>query len=121
MKFICDVHIAFKLVNYLKRRGCECYHVNTIFTDTRTADKEIAKHADENGLIVITKDQDFRDSYILSRTPKKLVKLNTGNSSTQQMIDLFENNWSILVAANQRPHFFIESDIHHFYFIEIDD
>lgn len=90
MKFICDVHLAYKLVNYLKRRGCECHHVNTIFADPRASDQDIAKHADSNDLIVVTKDEDFKDSYILKRTPKKLVKLNTGNSSTQQMIDLLK-------------------------------
>ena len=121
MKFICDVHIPYKLVNYLRGKDCACFHVNAVFSDPRTADRDIAKHADENDLIVITKDEDFKDSYILNRTPGKLIMLNTGNSSTQQMIDLFENNWSVLLAASQRSSFFIESDIHHFYFIETDD
>lgn len=121
MKFICDVHIAYKLVGYLKKKGCECTHVNQIFSNPQTTDSEIADYADENGLIVVTKDSDFRDRYILNRTPKKLLKLNTGNSSTQQMINLFENNWSTLVTANQQPHFYIETDIYHFFLIVIED
>lgn len=102
MKFPCDVHIACKLVNDLRRRGCECYHVNAIFVDPRTSDHDIARHADNNEMIVITKDEDFKDSFILRRSPKKLIKLNTGNSSTHQMIDLFEtigqSLWPLIIA-----------------------
>jgi predicted nuclease of predicted toxin-antitoxin system len=121
MKFLCDVHISYKLVGYLNKRDCESYHVNAIFSNPKTKDTEIARYADDNSFIVVTKDLDFRDSYILNRSPKKLLKLNAGNSSTEQMIALFENNWPLLVAANMSPHFFIETDIHNFYLIEIED
>lgn len=120
MKFICDVHIAYKLVSWLKQKGCECYHINEVFSNPKTTDKEIAEYADMNRLIVVTKDSDFRDSFILKRSPKKLVKLNTGKSSTQQIINLFVNNWQILVTANQQPYFFIETDIYNFYLIDIE-
>lgn len=121
MKFLCDVHISYKLVRHLIKKGCEAYHVNFIFSNPKTTDAEIAIQADEQDFIVVTKDLDFRDSYILNRTPKKLLKLNTGNSSTEQMIALFENNWELLVAADTRPHFFIETDLQNFYFIETED
>lgn len=108
MKFLCDVHISYKLVRYLIKRDCESYHVNAIFSNPKTTDAEIAWYADDNGFIVVTKDLDFRDSYILNRSPKKLLKLNTGNSSTEQMIALFENNGLCLLLRICRRIFLLK-------------
>lgn len=118
MKFICDVHIACKIVHYLRSRGCECTHVNHVFSNPETEGVEIAQHANNNGLIVVTQNSDIRDSFFLKRFPKKLLKQNTGNSSTGQISRLFENNRQLLVEANDRAHFFVESDIFQFYLIE---
>jgi predicted nuclease of predicted toxin-antitoxin system len=65
MKFLCDVHISFKLVNAICNLGFECNHVNTILDKWYTKDAEIAKFADENDYIIIRKDADFRDSFFL--------------------------------------------------------
>ena len=59
MKFLCDVHISIKLVKFLISKNHDCIHVNTILDKWYTKDQEIAKYADENSLILITKDADF--------------------------------------------------------------
>ena len=117
MKFLCDVHISYKLVNYLRDKGCEAYHINHLFDDPLTKDAAICRYADENDLIVITKDADFKESHILKNTPRKLIKLNTGNSSTQQILFLFEKNWDILFKVTTQETFFIESDLLNFFLI----
>lgn len=81
MKFLCDVHIPYKLVK--------------------------------------SKDADFKESYLLYGKPGKLIKLNTGNSSTHQIINLFERNWQILLFADRRSTFYIESDLINFFLIDI--
>lgn len=63
MKFLCDVHISIKLVKYLISKNHDCIHVNTILEKWHTKDRDIANYADQNGLILITKDGDFRDSH----------------------------------------------------------
>ena len=113
MKFICDVHIPYKLVYFLERKNCKAHHINDILTD-KAKDFEIADYADENDCIVITKDGDFKKSFILSDTPKKLIKLNVGNSSILQIINLFERNWNIILNASKKPSFYIESDLIYF-------
>ena len=45
----------------------------------------IANYADQNGLILIAKDADFRDSHYLKKTPKRLVKINLGNISKSRL------------------------------------
>lgn len=117
MKFLCDVHISYKLVNYLRGKGCEAYHVNQLFGDPFTKDSVICKHADDNDLIVVTKDADFKEFRLLKRTPRKLIKLNTGNSSTKQLLFLFEKNWDVLLQVVEQEAFLIESDLYNFFLL----
>ena len=117
MRFLCDVHILYKLVSFLQNKNCQAYHVNDVLSD-KAEDFEIADYADENDCIVITKDEDFKNSFLLLKTPKKLIKLNTGNSSTKQILYIFEKNWNIILQASEKLSFYIESDVINFYWLE---
>ena len=81
MKFLLDVHIAYKLIKVLNELGHEVIHVNNILNKWFTKDADICKYADDNNCIVVTKDTDFRKSYFLKNTLKKLIKVNLGNIS----------------------------------------
>jgi predicted nuclease of predicted toxin-antitoxin system len=118
MRFLCDVHIRYKLVAFLQKKNCNAYHVNDILSD-KAQDFEIATYADENDCIVITKDEDFKNSFLLSGTPKKLIKLNTDNSSTKQILYIFERNWDIILRASEKSSFYLESDVINFYWLEL--
>ena len=98
MKFLCDVHISYKVVNFLSKSGFETIHVNQILDRWNTKDKDICKFADSNDLIVITKDYDFRDSFFVKGSPKKMMKINLGNISTS---DLIESLFQILPAIEK--------------------
>ncbi len=52
--------------------GFECIHVNAILDKWHSKDAEIAKYVDENNYILITKDSDFRDSFFIKNSPKKI-------------------------------------------------
>jgi len=43
MKFLCDVHISYKIVNYFKSMGYEAIHVNEILDKWVTKDNEICE------------------------------------------------------------------------------
>jgi len=73
MKFLCDVHISFKISKRIERLGFQTEHVNNVLNRWKTKDDDIAKYVDQNDLILITKDQDFRNSFLLQRKPKKLI------------------------------------------------
>jgi predicted nuclease of predicted toxin-antitoxin system len=49
-------------------------------------------YADKNDLIVLTKDADFRNSFLIGGTPNKLVKINLGNISTNALIEVISEN-----------------------------
>lgn len=111
MKFHCDVHISYKVVNHLSDAGFETIHVNQILDRWNTKDRDICKFADSNDLIVITKDYDFRNSFFVDGSPKKLIKINLGNIST---IELIKSLSQVMIAAerlNSKHSFMIEIDI----------
>jgi predicted nuclease of predicted toxin-antitoxin system len=89
MKFLCDVHIPYRLVNELRERGIEATHVNRLPQQWHTTDNEICRYADTNDYIVVSKDIDFRNSYFLRHSPRKLIRIVLGNISNDELITLF--------------------------------
>lgn len=87
--FLCDVHIPLKLVKAIESSGYKCVHTNSILQSWNTKDKDLMQYADENDLIFITKDKDFKDSFYILKTPKKLIKINLGNISNNELITIF--------------------------------
>jgi len=110
MKFLCDVHISYKIVKYLRSLEFEAIHVNEVLDKWHTKDGDISTYADENDLIVLTKDTDFRNSFLISNTPKKLVKVNLGNLSTSILIDVISENLQAIQKLNSSGGFMIELD-----------
>ncbi len=110
MKFLCDVHISFKIPKLLVSLGFEAIHVNDILDKWYTTDKDICSYADLNDMIVITKDSDFRDSFFIKQTPKKLVKINLGNISNQELIQILSENIVAIQKLNSKAFFLIEID-----------
>lgn len=108
MKFLCDVHISYKLNKYLIAKGFESVHIYFILEKWTTKDSKIYQYADENNLIVITKDQDFRNSYIFQNTPKKLIRVVLGNISNHKLLDLFERHLNLIVSLKDENQFFVE-------------
>lgn len=91
MKILCDVHIAIKVAKFLQSKGIETEHVNQILDKWHTKDNDISLYADRNNFAVLTKDKDFKDSHFINHTPKKLIKVNLGNISTNNLIALIDN------------------------------
>ncbi|SDC53865.1 Predicted nuclease, contains PIN domain, potential toxin-antitoxin system component [Algoriphagus faecimaris] len=108
MKFLCDVHIPFKLVSFFQDLGYESVHVNSILEGSSTKDSEIAKFADEGNYILISKDADFKISFLLKRKPKKLVKINLGNISNKALIEIFKIRIDQLLKLDSKPTFLLE-------------
>ncbi|MCL6462254.1 MAG: hypothetical protein I4O51_10335 [Flavobacterium micromati] len=50
----------------------------------------ISKFSDSKDVILITKDFDFKNSFLINKKPRKIIKINLGNISTNQLIELFD-------------------------------
>ena len=110
MKVLCDVHISFKVVRYLQSQGLEALHVNDVLDGDITKDKDICQYADENDMVVISKDADFQNSFFLLHTPKKLLKINLGNISTKELIQILEQNLFVISESFKSSDCLVEID-----------
>jgi predicted nuclease of predicted toxin-antitoxin system len=115
MKFICDAHISYKLKNFLDSQGHFVIHVNEVLDGSKTNDIELCVFADANDLIIITKDFDFVDFYYVRKSPRKLVKINLGNLSTNELIQKFSEALPFIEKANTNNNFLLEIDRNQFY------
>lgn len=119
MKFLCDVHISYQLKKHLLFLGFESKHVNEILDKSETKDSELCKYADQNDFVIITKDSDFRDSYFLNKSPKKLIKINLGNISNKDLIQIFDSNINSIKTLDIKDNFLLEIDKSDVYLIEL--
>lgn len=108
MNFLCDVHIPIKLAKFLQRKGHSAKHVNQLPSKWHTVDAEICTIADQNQWIVITKDEDFRASFLLRRTPRKLIRVSLGNISNDALIELFEQQLVLIEDIDKNQFFYLE-------------
>ncbi len=95
MDFVCDIHVARKIVQALRNLGFESMHAFDIKQTDTTPDYQIAKFVDEIGACLITKDKLFRkqDRRLPPLTsPKKIITVDDMNSRPPQIILLLQHN-----------------------------
>ena len=103
MKFLLDVHISFKIQKFLIHDcHCEAIHINNILNGFYSSDDQIASFADQNGLTVITKDIDFRNTYFLKQTPSRIIRVCLGNINNQDLIRLLKKHWSTIEKIHRQ-------------------
>ena len=96
MKVLVDAHLPKRLSEFLTAHDIESIHTLDLPRKNATPDSEIIRFADDENRIVISKDSDFLDNYILDGSPKKLLIVSTGNINNQNLIRLFEKNLETL-------------------------
>lgn len=118
MKAICDVHISYKLKKFLASKNWEVYHVNELPNKWNSTDEQISNFADENNLFVITKDVDFRNSYLVNQKPKKLIRVILGNISNEILLQVFEQYLNQIQDIYNHKNCYIEIGVNYFEVIQ---
>jgi predicted nuclease of predicted toxin-antitoxin system len=111
MRFLCDVHISYKIVKHLKEIGLETYHVNSLPNKSETTDSDICNYADKHNLILITKDSDFKEFYFVRGKPKKVIRIMLGNISNVALISLLSQYIEAIKNFESRETFYLELGI----------
>ena len=74
-------------------------HTLDLPSGNRTPDWQINDISVIEQRIVVTKDADFVNSFLLSEVPYKWLLVSTGNISNQELEELFSKNLCAIVAA----------------------
>ena len=89
MKFLIDAQLPVKLAQLLRQKGYDVIHAKELPQRNQTSDQEINAISIQDQRIVITKDTDFLESFILYKRPYKLLLVTTGNISNKELESLF--------------------------------
>lgn len=118
MRALCDVHLAVRLTKFLNSQGVEAIHANSLPRKSESTDAEISAFADLHGYVVFTKDEDFRTSYLLRRTPRKLIHIRTGNRLTdKELVELIGRHLKELKQLDDCTSFYLEINAEQLTFI----
>lgn len=89
MKFLIDAQLPQGLAAQIRQAGFEAIHTLDLPNGNRTTDRSINELSVKDQYIVVTKDSDFVESFLLRREPWKLLLISTGNISNASLEALF--------------------------------
>lgn len=92
MRFIVDAQLPERLANALIAAGHDAIHTLSLPDKNRSTDSSIARLADLELRIVISKDADFVSSHIVQGTPRYLFEISTGNLPNSRLLVLVLSN-----------------------------
>jgi len=99
MNFLDDAHLPRHLALLLREHGYDAVHTLDLAEGNRTTDNRINEISEMQRRVVITKDADFVNSFLISKRPYKLLLISTGNISNQELEGLFVRNLPAIVLA----------------------
>lgn len=92
MRFIVDAQLPKRLAYWIEDQGHDAIHTLDLPSQNLTEDGIIIRLSIEQKRVVISKDSDFYENYILKGEPHKLLMVSTGNIVNKSLIELFQNN-----------------------------
>jgi predicted nuclease of predicted toxin-antitoxin system len=99
MKFLVDAQLPRRLCQWLPENGHDAVHTLDLASGNRTPDFEIIRIADTEERVVVTKDDDFVQSFLLRNQPQRLVLIATGNISNAKLGQLIAAALPAVVEA----------------------
>jgi predicted nuclease of predicted toxin-antitoxin system len=99
VNFIVDAQLPRRIASWLRDHGHDALHTLDLPEANRTTDASILALAATENRVVVTKDADFVDSFMLQRQPEKLLLVSTGNITNAELERILIPNLTGIVAA----------------------
>ncbi len=99
MNFLVDAHLPRHLALLLKEHGYDAIHTLDLAEGNRTTDSRINELSVSEQRVVITKDADFVNSFLILKQPYKLLLVSTGNISNKELMGIFAKNLPQIISA----------------------
>lgn len=88
MRFLIDAHLPKGIAKIFADLGHEAIHTSELPNGNETNDQDIILIAAADG-VVVSKDEDFYQSFLLYGKPPKLIHVKVGNVRLREVTDLF--------------------------------
>ena len=107
MNFLVDAQLPPALARWIVGRGHQATHVFEL--GLQTADDPVVwERARKENAVIISKDQDFVDRWLLSERPVALVWIRKGNCSNRALLAWLELLWPDTLTRLEQGEQFIE-------------
>lgn len=98
MKFLVDAQLPRRFANWLNEAGHDALHTFDLPRKNLTTDSEVIARAKRDVRIVVSKDADFVQTFLLTGEPSLLL-ISTGNINNTELEKLLRSNLSGIDAA----------------------
>lgn len=92
IKFLVDAQLPLRLARTLARSGFGALHTKDLPRGNATPDADSNRISLLEARIVITKDADFAQTFLVRREPFKLLLVSMGNIGNRELEAMFEAN-----------------------------
>ena len=107
MNFLVDAQLPPGLARWISAQGHRGVHIFELGFHT-AVDPVIWQRAEADDAIIVTKDEDFVDRWLLSDKPARLVWVRKGNCSNQALLAWLQPLWPDTVKRLQEGEKLIE-------------
>ena len=105
MKFLVDAQLPRRMAGWLAEIGHDAIHTLELPLANRTPDAEVIAIAMREQRVVVTKDDDFVRSFLLSGEPSSLLLIATGNITNIELERIMRVNMARIENALAAHHF----------------
>lgn len=98
MKFLVDAQLPRRFAHWLNEAGHDALHTIDLPRKNLTTDLEVVARAKRDGRIVVSKDADFVQTFLVTGEPMLLL-ISTGNINNAELEKLLHANLSGIEAA----------------------
>lgn len=98
MKFLVDAQLPRRFANWLNEAGYDALHTLDLPRKNLTTDQEVIARATRDGRIVISKDADFVQTFLIDGDPSLLL-ISVGNINNAELEKLLRANLSGIETA----------------------
>ncbi|HEY0406557.1 MAG TPA: DUF5615 family PIN-like protein [Pyrinomonadaceae bacterium] len=99
MNFLLDAQLPRRLALKLRSAGHDAVHTLDLPAGNRTPDNIINDLSLNEQRVVVTKDADFVNSFLVSQQPHKLLLVSTGNIRNDELESLLMDNIERIIEA----------------------
>jgi len=98
MKFLVDAQLPRRFASWLNEAGHDALHTLDLPRKNHTPDSEVIARARQDGRIVVSKDADFVQSFLITGEPSLLL-ISTGNINNANLEKLLRANLAGIEVA----------------------
>lgn len=102
MKFIIDTQLPPLLKELMVSKGYDTSHTIDYPKGVLIKDVEIREIALVENRVIITKDKDFLDMYLVKGSPPKVVLIELGNCKNSLLLSYFRRNLDQIIKSMEK-------------------